>query len=133
MAKWREWSEDPQYGRPHSLPAYAKPRSGRNEVGMGMSQIGLSKPRPISATKKPVTIKAIQWNGVNGEDVIDFCRFGEYNEISNAYVDHTGSLIISTLEGDMLAIMGSYIIHGVDGEFYPCKESIFYKTYDIKT
>lgn len=40
-----------------------------------------------------------------------------------------GSIIISTLEGDMRADTGDYIIKGVNGEFYPCKSDIFEKTY----
>ena len=37
--------------------------------------------------------------------------------------------IIKTLEGDMKADKGDYIIKGVNGELYPCKEDIFHKTY----
>ena len=40
------------------------------------------------------------------------------------------SLYIKTLEGDMFAPIGSYIIKGVNGEFYPCREDIFEKTYE---
>ena len=39
-------------------------------------------------------------------------------------------MIIHTLEGDMLARPGDYIITGVNGEQYPCKEEIFLKTYE---
>ena len=42
----------------------------------------------------------------------------------------SGGLIINTLEGDMLAKFGDYIIKGVNGEFYPCKPDIFKKTYE---
>ena len=38
-------------------------------------------------------------------------------------------LIIHTLEGDMKASVGDYIITGVNGEQYPCKPDIFEKTY----
>ena len=38
--------------------------------------------------------------------------------------------IIHTLEGDMKASVGDYIITGVKGEQYPCKPDIFEKTYD---
>ncbi|WP_368485980.1 hypothetical protein [Niallia circulans] len=37
---------------------------------------------------------------------------------------------ISTLEGDMIIDEGDYIITGVEGERYPCKPSIFHKTYE---
>ena len=39
-------------------------------------------------------------------------------------------VIIHTLEGDMKASVGDYIITGVDGEQYPCKPDIFHKTYE---
>lgn len=39
-------------------------------------------------------------------------------------------MVIHTLEGDMIARPGDYIITGVNGEQYPCKEEIFQKTYD---
>ena len=37
---------------------------------------------------------------------------------------------IETLEGTMKANKGDFIIRGVKGELYPCKEDIFYETYD---
>lgn len=39
-------------------------------------------------------------------------------------------LEIHTLEGIMTASIGDWIIQGVNGEFYPCKPDIFFKTYD---
>ena len=41
-----------------------------------------------------------------------------------------GALMIRTLEGDMRATPGDYIIKGVKGEFYPCKPDIFEQSYD---
>lgn len=40
-------------------------------------------------------------------------------------------IIIHTLEGDMKASAGDYIITGVNGEQYPCKPDIFEKTYEL--
>lgn len=40
-------------------------------------------------------------------------------------------MIIHTLEGDMKANVGDYVITGLRGEQYPCKPDIFHKTYDI--
>jgi hypothetical protein len=37
---------------------------------------------------------------------------------------------IETLEGDMIAEPGDYIITGIKGERYPCKPDIFAKTYE---
>lgn len=39
-------------------------------------------------------------------------------------------ILIHTLEGDMKANIGDYIIKGVNGEKYPCKPDIFHKTYE---
>lgn len=47
------------------------------------------------------------------------------------YIDPaTGDFMIRTLEGDMRATYGDYIIRGVSGEFYPCKPDIFTQTYE---
>lgn len=40
------------------------------------------------------------------------------------------TVVIHTLEGDMIASPGDYIITGVKGEKYPCKPDIFAKTYE---
>jgi hypothetical protein len=40
-------------------------------------------------------------------------------------------VVIKTLEGDMKASIGDFIITGVNGEQYPCKPDIFEKTYEI--
>ena len=39
-------------------------------------------------------------------------------------------LLISTLEGQMRADVGDWVIRGVKGEFYPCKPDIFAATYE---
>lgn len=41
-----------------------------------------------------------------------------------------GTLSITTLEGEMLVSWGDWIIQGVNGELYPCKDEIFRKTYE---
>lgn len=40
------------------------------------------------------------------------------------------AMVIPTLEGDMTALPGDWIITGVNGEQYPCKPNIFEVTYD---
>ena len=72
--------------------------------------------------KKPVTIEAIQWNGENLSEIDKFTK----GKVKN----HESVLIIPTLEGDMEASIGDYIIKGVKGEFYPCKPDIFLATYE---
>jgi len=39
-------------------------------------------------------------------------------------------MFIETLEGDMRADDGDFVITGVNGEMYPCKPEIFKKTYE---
>jgi len=39
-------------------------------------------------------------------------------------------LVICTLEGDMRAGTGDYVIRGVQGEFYPIRDDIFRQTYE---
>lgn len=73
--------------------------------------------------KKPVVISAIQWKGNNRSEIIDFVG-------KSAVFDRTG-LYITTLEGEMFATIGDYIIKGVDNEFYPCKADIFRQTYEL--
>lgn len=40
-------------------------------------------------------------------------------------------MIIHTLEGDMKANVGDYIITGLRGEKYPCKPDIFEQSYEL--
>lgn len=40
-------------------------------------------------------------------------------------------MVIHTLEGDMTAQVGDWIITGLRGEQYPCKPDIFEKTYEL--
>ena len=84
--------------------------------------------------KKPVVIEAIQWTGLNLEEVKDFV--GEaltYDILDTAWKVGKGRprvhMKIKTLEGDMEVSEKDYIIKGVNGEFYPCKPDIFEKTY----
>lgn len=43
----------------------------------------------------------------------------------------TKEIIIPTLEGNMTASPGDYIIKGLEGEFYPCKPEIFKQKYRV--
>jgi len=87
--------------------------------------------------KKPVVIEAVLWTGQNHREMWDFLtgKTDEYMTASgdNFYIDHNkvvGGLVIRTLEGDMIASIGDYIIRGISGEYYPCKADIFAKTYE---
>lgn len=82
--------------------------------------------------KRPVVIEAVKYNGLNLVEIQKF--IGESLETDfydNGVTAPILSLIIPTLEGDMKAKPGDYIIKGVNGEFYPCKPDIFEKTYEL--
>ena len=86
--------------------------------------------------KKPVVIEAIQWNGDNLKEVMEFIRSEFKYESNTRYITNKFSYInsvltINTLEGDMEASKGDYIIKGIKGEFYPCKPDIFQATYEV--
>ena len=86
----------------------------------------------IKATKKPVTIEAVKWDGENSEEIIAFCGDSAFTAVeSQMGQTETEELYIKTLEGNHHASIGDYIIKGVKGEFYPCKPDIFENTYDI--
>ncbi|SNE56089.1 phage protein [Streptococcus pneumoniae] len=59
--------------------------------------------------KKPVVIEAIRFIGSNYEEIREF--IGENTLCSDL------SIVIPTLEGDMVAQKGDYIIKGVQGNF----------------
>ena len=75
--------------------------------------------------KKLIIVDAVQWTGNNIEEIRSFL-----DENGGAYTITDNSFVINTLEGDMLASLGDYIIKGVHGELYPCKPDIFKETYE---
>ncbi|WP_105106949.1 hypothetical protein [Streptococcus suis] len=75
--------------------------------------------------KKPVIVDVVRWNSKNYFDVI---RLTGRKDIR--FFDD-GSCIIPTLEGNVVAQKGDYIIKGVRGECYPCKPDIFTETYEL--
>ena len=91
--------------------------------------------------KRPVEIEAVQWTGHNLPSVEVFTDgkawFGftgsaarPYYALSPVNTPPESHLWIRTLEGEMRADPGDWIIKGVQGEFYLCKPSIFEATYE---
>lgn len=75
--------------------------------------------------KKPIVIEAVKWTGENPVEIINFKKglpvdFRDNNEI-----------LIETLEGNMIAKAGDWIIKDIKGEYYPCKPDIFEATYEL--
>lgn len=77
-------------------------------------------------TKKPVTIEAIQWTGLNCAEIANFAG----SAISIILFNQP--LKVTTLEGCHIASINDWIIKGVKGEFYPCKPDIFEMTYEME-
>jgi hypothetical protein len=78
-------------------------------------------------------IEAIQYVRENAWD--DIMKFVGQTEISHEtsplyFVGY--ALFVTTLEGDMRVSVGDYIIKGIAGEFYPCKEIIFDASYELE-
>jgi hypothetical protein len=83
--------------------------------------------------KKPVVIDAVQLK--KGMELAPWLRDavarGEVtiSGLSNITRDQPWAKI-STLEGDMRADAGDWIIRGVKGELYSCKPDVFEMTYE---
>lgn len=112
--------------------------------------------RPKLYTKKPIRIEALQVS-IDADDFYDLVHWLQSNlyvwligDATNPetlkYPDQaenddsrpdkgiyinpaTGFLMIRTIEGDMQARPGSWVVKGVQGEFYPVDADIFSMTY----
>lgn len=74
--------------------------------------------------KKPVEIDAVQFTRYNGPDFID-------PDITLVHPPGARPFLkINTLEGTMTATEGDWIITGINGERYPCRDDIFRQTYE---
>lgn len=98
--------------------------------------------------KRPVVIEAVRFDGIEQVDDTpaamfegSFCPPQEWlqealamheAQIGAVFADYDNGdvLKVHTLEGDMIAQPGDWIIRGVNGELYPCKPDIFEKTYE---
>lgn len=85
-----------------------------------------AKPLVKRWRKKPVVIQAVKWDGSN----LAVEALNGVLGLDPLTIADKGMLKIPTLEGDMFASVGDYVIKGVNGEFYPCKPDIFEKTYE---
>jgi hypothetical protein len=84
--------------------------------------------------KKPVVIEAVQFTDkmtmMEAPAWLFDAAMKAMGEVGRVWRDGD-TLIIGTLEGDMRADLGDWIIQGVKGELYPCKPDIFNATYDV--
>lgn len=103
--------------------------------------------------KKPVVIEAMEWDGTEDRSreirlwaepdaaIVDTDHIQHlWSHDAGCYIMPSGKmihapyrvrcLIVLTLEGEMIAQPGWWIIQGVQGEFYPCAPDIFAETYE---
>jgi hypothetical protein len=71
--------------------------------------------------KRAVTIEAIQYTGDNADEIMT---------LGPDVVLLSNKLVIITLEGDMRANIGDWVIKGVADELYPCRNDVFLRTYE---
>ena len=81
--------------------------------------------------KKPVVVEAIKFTDLSSinrmcniwqKPFIDAADFDPNEDLDNFWIE--------TLEGQHTATRGDWIIKGIAGEFYVCKNEIFQKTYE---
>lgn len=75
--------------------------------------------------KKPVVVDVIRFTLDSARSARDFCDGVLFDQSP-----FPPWINIRTLEGTMRAELGDWIIKGVKGEFYPCKNDIFERTYE---
>jgi len=80
--------------------------------------------------KRQLEIEAVKWNGYNLDEIKRFTGNNANVEYDEKDGEVVADLFIHTLEGDMHASKGDYIIKGIKGEFYPCKPDVFTQTYE---
>lgn len=102
------------------------------------SNLGITAEAP----DQPVEITAENMHGIKWEPLPDWlpkplleCIRGQNGTRFPAQageIRRDGDFIyIGTLEGEMCATPGDWIIRGVKGEIYPCKPDIFSTTYEM--
>jgi hypothetical protein len=85
---------------------------------------------PNRYRKKPVEIEARQLTPETLKDIKQWVGPSARVHTDGVPLGAPIKLAIDTLEGTMLADFGDWILMGVKGEFYPCRDDIFRETYE---
>lgn len=87
--------------------------------------------------KKPVVIEAVQWNGKNFDEVMNFMQEFHGSKLNYENAEQralkTGIITITTMhEGQRVNVVpGDWIVpDGKPNTFYPIKPDVFEKTYE---
>lgn len=76
--------------------------------------------------KKPIPVEAMRYTYHSWDELSKW--MDSHKQAYNLEVN--GTLKIFTLEGWQICNPGSWVIRGVGGEFYSCREDIFNITYE---
>ena len=79
---------------------------------------------------KPCEIEALLFED-SDESVCSIIEFTNGNFTPHVDENNYEYAIVKTLEGNMRAEIGDYIICGLRGEYYPCKPDVFHKKYEL--
>jgi len=82
---------------------------------------------------KPCEIEAIQFSRDCFEKIRAFTEGKAKNFRTERCIGGKSYCEIETLEGEMTATEGDFIIKGLRGEFYPCKPDVFHRKYEAVT
>lgn len=87
--------------------------------------------------KKPVEVDAVQWTGTNAQEVNLFARGGAGFDVlsdedrGNCNDPQATAMVYDVLHSTWVLVRdGDWLIKGVKGEFYPCRDSVFRETYE---
>lgn len=82
--------------------------------------------------KKPIRIKAVRVTDEMRRNFGPFPEWALHHLVAYRIekINNSEAIIVKTLEGEMLASPGDWLILGVKCEVYPCKDDIFRASYD---
>lgn len=76
--------------------------------------------------KKPIVIDAIRFTKeLKADELHEFMQSADFEVTPN-----TKYVYINAREGILRAELGDFLVRGIQGEVYPCKDDIFEATYD---
>lgn len=80
--------------------------------------------------KLPISIEAIQWKGDNSTDVAAFTS-GKWYPDDGRREEGITALVYDELHSTWVGMHdGDWVIKGIQGEFYPCRDDVFRTTYE---
>ena len=89
----------------------------------------------MKARKRPVVVDVVQWTGDNESAVQELAgmNFQALTQWERRYCDPEATAqVFDELHSTWVLVYDDdYIIRGVKGEFYPCRESVFVETYEL--